>query len=195
MRVGIYARVSTTDQTADNQIRELRAWAERCGHEVSNVFRDDGISGVKGREKRPAFDALLKAATRRQIDLIAVWSTDRLARSMTHLIEVLQTLHATKVQLYVHTQALDTTTPSGRALFQMMGVFSELEREMLIARIKSGIARARSQGVALGRAPTAMRKATQVRELSAAGLGPSAIARQLGIGRTSVHRILSAPSE
>lgn len=170
MRVAIYARVSTAGQTTDNQVRELTAWAERCGHEVVNVLQDQGISGAKGRDKRPAFDALLKAAVRREVDMIAVWSTDRLGRSMPHLIEVLQTLKATGVGLYIHTQALDTSTPAGRALYQMLGVFSELEREMIVARVNAGIARARVQGTRsgkpIGRAPTP----THVREVARAAL-------------------------
>jgi DNA invertase Pin-like site-specific DNA recombinase len=151
MRVAIYARVSTSDQTTDNQVRELQAWATRAGHTVVSILQDSGISGAKGRDKRPAFNAVLKAAVRREIDMIAVWSTDRLGRSMPHLIEVLQTLQATGVGLYIHTQALDTSTPAGRALFQMIGVFSELERKMIVARVRSGIARAKAQGTKSGK--------------------------------------------
>jgi DNA invertase Pin-like site-specific DNA recombinase len=90
---------------------------------LGKVYEDFGISGAKGRDRRPAFDALLKDSSRREFDIIAVWSSDRLGRSLSHLVEVLQTISATGVGLYIHTQALDTTTPSGRALFQMLGVF------------------------------------------------------------------------
>src|ERR1700674_2244444 len=126
-RVAIYARVSTDEQTTANQVDELKAWAGRAGHEVVKVFEDKGISGAKGRDKRPGFDALLKGAVRREFYIIAVWSSDRLGRSMPHLLDVLQTIRMSGRELYIHTQALDTTTPSGRALFQMLGVFSELE--------------------------------------------------------------------
>jgi DNA invertase Pin-like site-specific DNA recombinase len=108
--------VSTGDQTCENQKRELRAWARAAGHKVVHVFEDAGISGAKGRDKRPGFDAMLKAAVKRESDILAVWSSDRIGRSMPDLLEVLQTIRATGVQLYLHTQGLDTTTPSGRAL-------------------------------------------------------------------------------
>ena len=151
-RVAIYGRVSTDAQTTANQIGELKAWAARAGHEVSHVYEDRGISGTKGRDKRPGFDALLKGAVRREFDIIAVWSSDRLGRSMPHLIDVLQTIRMSGRELYIHTQALDTTTPSGRALFQMLGVFSELEREMIVARVNAGLARARTSGTRSGKA-------------------------------------------
>ena len=99
----------------------------------------------KGRDKRPQFDALLKAAVRREFDMIAVWSSDRLGRSMSHLIEVLETIKGTGVGLYIHTQALDTTTPAGRAMFQMLGVFDEFEREMIREHVNSGLDRARGE--------------------------------------------------
>jgi DNA invertase Pin-like site-specific DNA recombinase len=150
--VAIYARVSTSDQTCENQKRELTQWAERAGHEVVKIFEDAGISGTKGRDKRRGFDALLKGAVRREFDMIAVWSSDRLGRSMPHLLEVLQTLRGSGVGLYIHTQALDTSTPSGRALFQMLGVFAELEREMIVARVNAGLARARQSGTRSGKA-------------------------------------------
>lgn len=151
-RVAIYARVSTDEQTTANQIDELRGWATRAGHEVVKVYEDKGISGAKGRDKRPGFDALLKGAVRREFDIIAVWSSDRLGRSMPHLIDVLQTIRMSGRELYIHTQALDTTTPSGRALFQMLGVFSELEREMIVARVNAGLARAHREGTRSGKA-------------------------------------------
>ena len=109
------------------------------------VFEDQGISGAKGRDQRPAFDALLKAAVRREIDMIAVWSSDRLGRSLSHLVEVLQTIRDTGIGLYIHTQAVDTTTPAGRALFGMLGVFAEFEREMIVARVNAGLARTKER--------------------------------------------------
>ena len=117
------------------QRQELQAWAERAGHKVVKVYEDQGISGAKGRDKRPAFDALLKAAVRRENDMIAVWSSDRLGRSLQHLVEVLETIRDTGTGLYIHTQAVDTTTPAGRAMFGMLGVFAEFEREMIHARV------------------------------------------------------------
>ncbi len=104
-KVAIYTRVSTADQTCANQLAELEAWARRSGHEIVERFQDAGISGCKGRDKRPGFDRMLKAAVRREFDLLAVWSSDRLGRSMQHLIEVLQTVREAGIGLYVHTQA------------------------------------------------------------------------------------------
>ena len=126
-RVAIYTRVSTGEQTTANQAAELQAWAARCGHAIVKVYEDKGISGAKGRDKRPAFDAMLKAAVRRDFDMLAVWSSDRLGRSLQHLIEVLQTICETGIGLYIHTQALDTTTPAGRAMFGMLAVFGEFD--------------------------------------------------------------------
>src|SRR6516225_7938303 len=141
-RVAIYVRVSTDNQNSKRQRQELEAWAERAGHTVVKVFEDQGISGAKGRDQRPQFDALLKAAVRREFNMIAVWSSDRLGRSLRHLVEVLEIIRDTGTGLYIHTQSVDTTTPAGRAMFGMLGIFSEFEREMIVARVKAGIARA-----------------------------------------------------
>ena len=151
-RVAIYTRVSTGEQTTANQAAELKAWAERSGHAIVKVYEDKGISGAKGRDKRPAFDAMLKAAVRRDFDMLAVWSSDRLGRSLQHLIDVLQTIRDTGIGLYIHTQALDTTTPAGRAMFGMLAVFGEFEREMIVARVNAGLARARQSGTRSGKA-------------------------------------------
>jgi DNA invertase Pin-like site-specific DNA recombinase len=151
-RVAVYTRVSTGEQTTANQAAELKAWAERSGHAIVKVYEDKGVSGSKGRDKRPAFDAMLKAAVRREFDMLAVWSSDRLGRSLQHLIDVLQTIRDTGIGLYIHTQALDTTTPAGRAMFGMLAVFGEFEREMIVARVNAGLARARQSGTRSGKA-------------------------------------------
>jgi DNA invertase Pin-like site-specific DNA recombinase len=150
-RVALYLRVSTSEQTTKNQRRELEAVAERHGWSVVSAFEDAGVSGAKGREQRPGFDALMKAVARREIDMVAAWSVDRLGRSLTGLLELLSELHAKKVDLYLHQQGLDTSTPSGRAMFQMMGVFAEFERAMIRERVLAGLARARQTGTHLGR--------------------------------------------
>jgi DNA invertase Pin-like site-specific DNA recombinase len=118
---------------------------------VAAVFEDVGISGAKDRDLRPGLDALLKAVVRRDIDMVAAWSVDRLGRSLKNLIEVLSELNAKGVDLYLHQQGLDTSTPSGRAMFQMMGVFVEFERTMITERVRAGIERARAQGTKFGR--------------------------------------------
>ena len=147
----IYCRVSTGEQTTDNQLRELRAVARRSGWKVVEVYTDQGISGAKGRDQRPAFDQLCQDATRRKFDVVMAWSVDRLGRSLQHLVTFLDELHALKVNLYLHQQGVDTTTPGGKALFQMCGVFAEFERSMIVERVNSGIARAREQGTKSGK--------------------------------------------
>jgi DNA invertase Pin-like site-specific DNA recombinase len=197
-RVGIYLRVSTNNgQTTDNQRRELEAVAKRSGWNVVEVFEDNGVSGAKGRDKRPAFDRLLKAATARKIDMVAAWSIDRLGRSMQHLVGFLGELEAVGCDLYLHQQALDTTTPSGRAMFQMCGVFAEFERAMIRERILSGLARAKARGVnrrgeplRLGRPPIRAATERDIRKLRAKGMGILKIAKTLGIGTSVVQRVV-----
>jgi DNA invertase Pin-like site-specific DNA recombinase len=183
-RVAIYARVSTGEQTTANQLRELRAWAKNAGHEVVKVFEDKGISGTKGRDKRPGFDAMLKAATRREFDTLAVWSSDRIGRSMPDLLETLQTIRGAGLGLYLHTQALDTSTPAGRALYQMLGVFAELE----------GLARAKANGTKSGKAIGRPRKASdgEIRAQLTKGTGILRTATLLGCGTSTVHKVAKA---
>src|SRR5215831_7036845 len=202
-RVAIYVRVSTDNQNTKSQRQELEAWAERAGHTVVKVFEDQGISGAKGRDKRPAFDALLKAAVRREVDLIAVWSSDRLGRSLSHLVEVLQTIRDTGTGLYIHTQSVDTTTPAGRAMFGMLGIFSEFEREMIVARVNAGLARARDAigrnghfiskagkvRKRLGRPDADPKKLEQARRELANGTGVLKTAKLVGLGTGTVQRL------
>jgi DNA invertase Pin-like site-specific DNA recombinase len=191
-RVAIYARVSTDDQTTENQLRELRAVAERAGWQVVDEFIDQAVSGAKGRDKRPAFDRMLKAATRRQIDVIAAWSVDRLGRSLQHLVGFLDEIHSQRIDLYLHQQGIDTSTPAGKALFQMCGVFAEFERAMIQERVKAGLARARANGKALGRPRVSEDTEDRIRALRAEGLGIVKIARRLGVGGGTVQRVLGA---
>ena len=124
-RIALYLRVSTTEQTVDNQQRELEAVAEWHGWNVVAVFTDAGISGTKGRDKRPGYDRLCLGIARREFDQVAAWSVDRLGRSLQNLVAFLGELHAKGIDLYLHQQGLDTSTPAGRAMFQMLGVFSD----------------------------------------------------------------------
>ena len=151
-RVAIYLRVSTTQQTTANQERELREIAERAGWQIVKVYKDHGISGSKGRDGRPAFDALCQAVTRRECDMIMAWSVDRLGRSLKDLVAFLGELRATGVDLFLKQQGIDTSTPAGKALFQMMGVFAEFEREMIAERVRAGMARAKEKGTESGKA-------------------------------------------
>jgi DNA invertase Pin-like site-specific DNA recombinase len=134
-RAALYLRVSANEQTVENQRKELHAAASRRGWEIVAEFEDAGISGAKGREDRPGFDALLKAAAqrRKRFDVVMAWSVDRLGRSLIDLISGLQELHAAKVDLFLHQQDIDTTTPGGKALFQMMGVFAD-DAESVVMR-------------------------------------------------------------
>ena len=175
-----------------NQRRELEAVAAHMGWTVAAVFEDAGISGAKGRDARPAYDALLKAVTRREVDLVASWSVDRLGRSLVDLLGFLGELHAKRCDLYLHQQGLDTSTPAGRALFQMMGVFAEFERSMLIKRTRAGLERARAQGKRLGRPVTPDHVMRRVLELRSAGMGMDRIARELDIGKSVAQRICQA---
>src|ERR1700691_6021396 len=191
-RVDLYLRVSTADQTTDNQRRELLDVAERHGWDVVQVFKDDGISGAKGRAHRPALDAMMKAVARREVDMIAAWSVDRLGRSLTDLLELLRELHSKGVDLFLHQQGLDTSTPGGRAMFQMMGVFAEFERAMIRERVLAGLARARAQGTKLGRRRLEDSDADKVAAIvaaRAAGTGIRRIARDLGVGVGTVLRV------
>lgn len=119
--VALYIRVSTSEQNNENQRRELEAVAQRHGWEVTAVYEDAGISGAKGRDGRPGLDALMKSVARREIDMVAAWSVDRLGRSLSDLLGFLTDLHAKGIDLYLHQQGLDTSTPSGQAMYQMLG--------------------------------------------------------------------------
>ena len=196
-RVAIYTRVSTSDgqQTIDNQLRDLNLAAARMGWEIVAHYSDEGISGAKGRDRRPGLDAMLKAITRREFDMVAAWSVCRLGRSLQHLISMLGDLNARGIDLYLHVQALDTSTPSGRAMFQLLGVFSENERAMISERVKSSLARVRASGKVLGRKPLDPVKADRIRESLKAGRSISATAKALGVGLGTVHRIKTKMAE
>jgi DNA invertase Pin-like site-specific DNA recombinase len=195
MRAALYLRVSTTDQDTTRQERELRAVAASRGWEiVEEVYADNGISGAKGRDKRPAFDRLCQDATRRRFDIVMAWSVDRLGRSLKDLLVFLGELQAAGVELFLYQQAVDTTTPAGRAMFQMLGVFAEFERSMIVERVRSGMAKAKANGTKSGKAigrpriPDKTRQA--IREAYAAGgVGMRPLARRF---RVSVGTVLGA---
>lgn len=188
-RVGIYLRVSTDTQTTANQRRELEAVAARSNWQVVGLYEDAGISGAKGRDKRPGFDRLLRDATNRKVDMIVAWSVDRLGRSLQDLVSFLTELQALRCDLYLHQQALDTSTPSGRAMFQMLGVFAEFERGMIRERVNAGLARARANGTKLGRRPVEAKVEARIRALKAEGMGIVRIGKMLGVGTSVVQRV------
>lgn len=138
-RAAIYGRVSTDGQTTDNQIVALREVAARRGWDTAEVYLDNGISGAKGRDKRPGFDRMLKDASRRKFDVVMAWAIDRMGRSLRDLIEVIEHLEATGVDLYLDQQSIDTTTPAGKLLFQVTGAFAEFERSMIRQRVSAGL--------------------------------------------------------
>src|ERR1700737_657547 len=190
-RAVLYLRVSTIEQTTANQERELREVASRMGCEIVHVYKDHGISGAKGRDKRPSFDRMCRDATKRQFDMVMAWSVDRLGRSLQDLVGFLSELHALGIDLFLHQQGLDTTTPAGKAMFQMMGVFAEFERSMIQERVRAGLARAKSEGTRLGRP-----KIDELTENAIRGAlrrknrpGILKIAKELGVGTSTVQRI------
>ena len=196
-RAAIYARVSTRNghQDPETQLLALRQVAERAGWEIAGEYVDHGISGAKGRDKRPEFDRLLKDATRRQFDVVMAWSVDRLGRSLQDLVAFLGDLHAQGVDLYLHIQGIDTTTPGGKALFQMMGVFAEFERAMIQERVCAGLAKARAKGKRLGRPKVPPSVESAIQAARAAGKGQLAIARELRVGVGTVRRVLGLASK
>ena len=189
LRAGLYARVSTNDQqTLPMQLRALREYAVRRGWLVISQVKDIG-SGASQRQMR---EKLIEAARRREIDVVLVWRLDRWGRSVADLLATLQELEHLGVGFVSLTEALDLTTPAGRAMAALLAVFAEFEREVLRERVRAGLAHARQNGKRLGRPLTAGLHADQVRKLRRAGMSKSAIARRLNIGRTSVRRVLSS---
>jgi DNA invertase Pin-like site-specific DNA recombinase len=193
-RAALYLRVSTDQQTTDNQERELQEVAARCGWQITKIYRDHGVSGAKGREKRPAFDSLCKDAARRRFDVVMAWSVDRLGRSLQDLVGFLSELHALGIDLFLHQQGIDTTTPAGKAMFQMMGVFAEFERAMIRERVNSGLARARAEGKILGRPKLTAAKEAAVRAALARGESIRNVSESCEVSTGMVHKIKVAAS-
>ena len=186
----IHARVSTDGQTTENQLQELRKVADRNGWQIIQEFVDHGISGAKGRDQRPAFDEMCKGVIRKEFDLVMAWSVDRLGRSLQHLVTFLDELHSKKVDLFLHRQGIDTTTPAGKMMFQMLGVFAEFERAMIKERINAGLARARAQGKTLGRPKVSLQVENKIRKLRSTGKGIRKIASELRVGVSTVKRVV-----
>jgi DNA invertase Pin-like site-specific DNA recombinase len=188
-RAAIYVRVSTDKQTIENQLHELHQIAERRGWEVVKEYRDAGISGTKGREARPGLDEMLKDAQRRRFDVVMAWAIDRLGRSLIDLLGTIQTLDHCGVDLYLDQQAIDTTTPAGRLMFQITGAFAEFERSMIRQRINAGLKRAVEQGKQLGRPRIAAEVEKRIKVLLRARKGMLAIAKECRVGTGTVQRI------
>src|SRR5437870_1537825 len=188
-RVALYLRVSTDGQTVANQEQALRETADRHGWSVVAVYKDAGISGKNGREKRPGFNALWAGITRREFDLVAVWAIDRLSRSLLHLIQITQEMKAKGVDLFVQVQGIDTTTPAGEMLLGIFGSLAQWERAMIRERTVAGIRRAKKSGKRLGRPPLPDKVKDEVRRRLAKGESKASIARTLKIDTKSVWAI------
>lgn len=189
-KVVIYGRVSTSDQTTENQLIKLKEIISINGWELVDIYVDEGISGTKGRDKRPQFDRLCKDMIRRRFNRIMVWDVSRLGRSLQHLVEFLNDVISVNCNLYIHQSGLDTSTPSGRMMFQMVGVFSEFERSMISERVKLGLRRVEKNGQKLGR-PISITQdmKDQVLFLLDHGLSYSKITLQTGVPKSTISRI------
>jgi DNA invertase Pin-like site-specific DNA recombinase len=191
-RIAIYARVSTDKQSTENQLLELRTLCTKLGYTIVQEYTDNGISGAKSRDERPALDLLLKDATRRKFDMVMCWSIDRLGRSLQHLVEILNELQALKIDLFFQQQGMDTSTPSGRMIFSVFGAIGEFERNLIRERVLAGQQRAKANGVKLGR-PSKMNDGMKsaVKLLRDKGMGIKQIARELQIGVGTVYSVMS----
>jgi len=189
--VALYCRVSTSKQSCENQLLELRQIADRNGWSIVAEFIDEGVSGAK--VQRPALDLLMRAATQRKFDLLMCWDISRLGRSLPHLVQMMEEMRALKIDMFFHQQSIDTSTPAGKLCFQIFGSLAEWEREMIRERIRAGLDRARAHGAKLGR-PSKMsdslRSAVVLRRDK--GMAIRQIARQLEVGVATVCKALAA---
>ena len=188
-RAAIYVRVSTDKQTVENQLRELRQIAERRGWGIVEEYHDAGISGAKGRKDRPGLDRMLKDAQRRRFDVVMAWAIDRLGRSLIDLLGTIQTLEHCGVDLYLDQQAIDTTTPAGRLMFQVTGAFAEFERSMIRQRVNAGLKRAVEAGKQLGRPRIDPALERRIQSQLRVGKGILKVAAECGVGSGTVQRI------
>jgi DNA invertase Pin-like site-specific DNA recombinase len=185
-RAALYVRVSTDRQTVENQVAKLTEVAAGRGWSIVATYNDAGISGAKGRDKRPGLDAMLKDVQRHRFDVVMAWSIDRLGRSLIDLLDTIRHLEACKVDLYLDQQAIDTTVPAGKLMFQVCGAFAEFERSIIRSRVVAGLDRARSNGVRLGRPASDPARLAEARELLGQGWGVQRAARQCHLGTMTV---------
>jgi DNA invertase Pin-like site-specific DNA recombinase len=199
-RAALSLRVSTDGQTVENQRRSLTELAERRGWTVVATYSDEGVSGTKGRDKRPGLDALMKDARRRRFDIVAFWAVDRLGRSTATVTALMEELRDLGVAQYFEKEAMDTSTPHGRAMLEMAAVFGKLEHEMIVERVKAGMARAKAEQErgprpgkkAIGRPKVGGEVEAAVLAARAQGTGILKIAKTLGVGTGTVDRIVKA---
>lgn len=188
-RIALYARVSTKnkDQDPETQLMPLREYAKYRSCTITEEYVDIGVSGSK--ERRPALDRLMNDAKKRKFDAVVVWKFDRFARSVKHLLIALAEFQALGVDFVSLSESLDTSTPMGKAMFTILGAIAELERDLIRERVMAGVSRARKQGKHLGR-PRVVVDREKVRKCAAQGQSVKSIARDFGIGRATVDRIL-----
>ncbi len=191
MRTAIYARVSTTNngQSPEMQLRELKEYCERRGWKIAGEYVDTGISGA--REKRPELDRLMADAHRRRFDAVVVWKFDRFARSVSHLLRALETFKALGIEFVSLSEQVDTSTPTGRMIFTVLGAVAELERSLIAERVRAGLRNARAKGKKLGRPRKAVDRA-RIASLRRSGASWAEISAQLGIGRGTAYRALQS---
>ena len=187
----IYSRVSTNEQTVENQLRVLREVAEKRGLEVVREISDEGISGAKGRDERPGFDELIKGSVKNEWDIILVWDVSRLGRSLKHLVSFLEDIQSAHCDMYIHQSGIDTSTPSGKMMFGMLSVFSEFERSMIRERVIAGQQRAKAEGKHIGRKTNVNDGIiTAVYHMRQNNVPIKRIAKDLQIGVGTVYKIL-----
>ena len=189
-RAALYLRVSKQEQTIDNQRIELERVASAKGWKIVSVFKDEGVTGSFGRGVRSQYDAMLKKGVQAKHDVVMAWDVSRLSRSLSDLVQTLEELHACGIDLYLHQQALDTTTPAGKAMFQMCGVFAEFERGILSERVKAGLNRAKEQGKVLGR-PVKVANIKKLIDDRQNGKTIRELAKEHNISIGKVHKLLN----
>jgi DNA invertase Pin-like site-specific DNA recombinase len=191
-RAAIYARVSTTNHGQDVQVqtRDIEQFSEARGWRLVDSYLDLGISGTK--DKRPQLDRLMADAHKRRFDIVIVWRFDRFARSVSHLLRALETFNALGIAFVSLSEQMDTTTPTGKMIFTVLGAVAELERSLIVERVRAGLRNARAKGKTLGR-PRKVVDAGRITALRAQGLSLRSIASELGIGLATLHRA-SVPS-
>ncbi len=193
MKAAIYARVSTTNgQDPTMQTRELKEYCQRRGWELAGEYVDTGISGA--REKRPELDKLMADAHRRRFDAVVVWKFDRFARSVSHLLRALETFKALGIEFVSLSEQVDTSTPTGKMVFTVLGAVAELERSLIAERVRAGLRNARAKGKKLGRPRKAVDR-SRIAALRRTGASWAAIGRQLGVGEGTVRRAAQTPAK
>jgi DNA invertase Pin-like site-specific DNA recombinase len=191
MRVAIYARVSTigNGQSPEMQLRELREYVTRRGWELAGEYTDEGISGAK--DSRPELNRLMEDAHKRRFDCVLVWKFDRFARSVSHLLRALEMFKAQGIEFISFSEQMDTSTPTGKMIFTVLGAVAELERSLIGERVRAGVRNARAKGKKLGRPRVAV-NAARVRELRQAGKSFVEVGAELGISAASAFRAAQA---